>query len=166
MRSSNLLYIFVACVIIGNDLVKATGINNLIIGGQTAKRGQFRYVAAIRNRKSHALHCGGCILGERWILTAAHCTQRQYRRPDNIEVAVAAHTLTDGIIHRVIGVFNHPRYNSQVHDNDVSLLRTATPIKFSDIVQPARLPSSDHIDGQHVTVAGWGLIKVNIFLMT
>lgn len=43
-----------------------------VVGGNTASEGQFPYQISLRNRKNQHF-CGGSIINEQWILTAAHC---------------------------------------------------------------------------------------------
>lgn len=52
-------------------LVGAYALPGRIVGGGDAESGQFPYQISLRNRNSHT--CGGSILNEKWILTAAHC---------------------------------------------------------------------------------------------
>lgn len=46
-------------------------LDNRIVGGTSARDGQYPYLVSIRNRGVH--DCGGAIIDEYWILTAAHC---------------------------------------------------------------------------------------------
>lgn len=46
-----------------------------IIGGKVAKRGQFPWQVAIMYKQSNSLRlrCGGTLIHEHWVLTAAYC---------------------------------------------------------------------------------------------
>ncbi|RXN24345.1 S-arrestin-like isoform X1 [Labeo rohita] len=56
----------------------------------------------------------------------------------------------------------HPQYNPITVDNDIALLRLATPAKFSTYILPACLPSQNlaermlHRNGTITVVTGWG----------
>lgn len=66
-----------------------------IFGGRNAKEGQFPYQVSIRKR-DHKLHrCGGSILSNRFILTAAHCAYSQEYVADQFVVVGTIH-LHDG----------------------------------------------------------------------
>lgn len=44
----------------------------------------------------------------------------------------------------VENIINHEFYDNISHENDISLIKLKKPLTFSEAVQPACLPSSDH----------------------
>ncbi|XP_031626847.1 uncharacterized protein LOC116343091 [Contarinia nasturtii] len=143
-------------------VVKASKFNatTRILGGGDAKRGQFPYQVSIRYKNNH--YCGGSIINNWFILTAAHCTQGDKSYPDNIKVVVGARELKSGGTWLSIEkITNFPNYSPTIFQNDISLLRTAQEIHFTVLIQPIALPTSNlMIDGASVVVSGWGFTKM------
>lgn len=133
-----------------------------IFGGQEARRGQFPYLASIR-RTATALHiCGGGIVSDRFILTAAHCVQS---RPEAIRVSVGAHSRFDNhTVYTVSRIVLHPRYRENPLAFDIAVVQTARRIIFGQFVRSIRLPTSNLPDqnGIRLTLAGWGLYRVSV----
>lgn len=55
----------------------------------------------------------------------------------------------------------HPDYNPTTNENDVALVKLATPIKFSEKIQPICLPAQDEPlkTGDAAVVTGWGSLR-------
>jgi len=76
------------------------GGGNRIVGGETAKKFEFPWQAAIVFAGTRQPTCGGSIINDRYILTASHCFWFTKTEPDEIEVLIHAYqlepTLQDG----------------------------------------------------------------------
>lgn len=139
--------------------------DNYIVGGQNARPGQFPFMVSLRTRQNRHF-CGASILNNRWVLSAAHCTQGKTAEARNVLAVLGGHLQTDGVTCPILRIINHPRYNRQFMLNDISLLNSVHQFQFIErLIQPLRLPNADYTDGQRVQtwVAGWGLTRVSIF---
>ena len=104
--------------------------------------------------------CGGTLISDRHVLTAAHCTAGS--SPSSIAVLVGEHRIDDGMFTRIglSAITDHPNYNGNTFDNDFSILTLASPVEFSTSVRPACLPSASAGDfvNQIAAVSGWGTL--------
>lgn len=136
-----------------------------IVGGQQARRGQFPHQVSLRRNTTRAHFCGGSIIHERFVLSAAHCTQNAFSMPANVQIAVGAHHRANGgILHTVLRIINHPRFNRRRMENDICVIQTTTPIRFGQYVRAIKLPSTNLPDENNLplTVSGWGQYRVSI----
>lgn len=137
-----------------------------IVGGQKAEVGQFKYQGCLRTRLTKQYICGAAIISNRFLLTAAHCTDGIYQHPGMVVAVVGAmHRYKDGVTMKVDKITKHNKYNFRLLHHDISLIRTVDEINFSPTVQPIALPTKDSPkDGNaHVVLSGWGRISVSVF---
>ncbi|XP_052889995.1 transmembrane protease serine 9-like [Anopheles moucheti] len=120
---------------------------HLIHNGVDAKPGHWPWHAAIFHRVQGNLEyaCGGSIIDEETILTAAHCVylENGLISESRVLVRVGAIHLTEESEyvqeHTVDEVIAHPSYNSSRFMNDIALLKLTTNITMTEFVQPVCL---------------------------
>ncbi|KAM9439894.1 vitamin K-dependent protein C-like isoform 1-T2 [Clarias gariepinus] len=139
-----------------------TGPQPWLIGGEVGKRGESPWQALILNAVGH-FHCGGVLLDELWVLTAAHCLEKYLRFGVRLGDYKRFQFEGSEVTRAVTKIVPHPKYNKETTDNDIALLRLELPVKFSTYIVPACLPSQDlaervlHLNGTKTVVTGWGL---------
>lgn len=130
------------------------GWSGRIVGGQNAASGQFPYQISLRST-ANAHFCGGSLVNNRWIVSAAHCTIGRSGANTVVVVGALSRT-TGGITHRVSRIVNHPSYNSQSLNNDISVAQTETVMGFTATVAPIGLGSAFVGGGVSAIASGWG----------
>lgn len=100
-------------------------------------------------------YCGGSLIRDRWVLTAAHC------KPDVGDwVLLGRHDLRSGdggIALQITQVRRFPGYDPATYDNDLALLQLDAP-GAPDIPKLTSFDVPPAI-GQPVTAIGWGAIS-------
>ncbi|NWH64531.1 FA10 factor, partial [Geococcyx californianus] len=87
--------------------------------------------------------CGGTILNEYFVLTAAHCAN-QYK---DLQVIVGMvdkeKDNPSRTMHTVEEIIVHAKFDKTTYDSDIALIKLKEPITFSEDVIPACLPEED-----------------------
>merc|ERR1719244_1008275 len=129
-----------------------------IVGGVETEQNEYPWqVGLLSSRFSSTPFCGGTLISNTEVLTAAHCTEGGGAN----YVLLGEHDLTanDGqSVVQVCGVKDHPDYNSATTNYDFSILTLCNPVTYSTSVRPACLPSSasTNYDNVEAVVSGWG----------
>uniref|UniRef100_A0A182NCR5 Peptidase S1 domain-containing protein n=1 Tax=Anopheles dirus TaxID=7168 RepID=A0A182NCR5_9DIPT len=146
----------------------------MIHKGRKVLAGQWPWYAAIfhLDRDTHEYKCGGTILDEYTILTAAHCISPVLGMNSSNWILVhvgqtqldVAGTNTQKL--QVKNVIIHPRFGEADLDNDIALIKLATRIKMNNYVQPVCLwtmaSEQCKIVGRNGTILGFGMTEENV----
>ncbi|EOB04249.1 Transmembrane protease, serine 9, partial [Anas platyrhynchos] len=136
-----------------------------IVGGTDASRGEIPWQVSLKEDSMH--FCGATIIGDRWLLSAAHCFNET--DPEEIEAYMGTTSLngTDNNTVRVnvTRVIQHPLFNPILLDFDVAVLELAEPLVFSKYIQPICLPLTvqKFPVGKKCIISGWGNLQEGNF---
>lgn len=135
-------------------------INTRIVNGFQAEPGQFPHqvLLSITIPSGRAV-CGGSLLNNEWVITAAHCAVSAIE----FEVSLGAQSYNNPseagrVIDKTSTKVVHPQYSAYTATNDLALIKLSRKIDFTDRIKPALLPiSNESFEGQEVIASGWGL---------
>ncbi|XP_046978729.1 trypsin-7-like [Vanessa cardui] len=133
-----------------------------IVGGYETTIENFPYQAQLLLEKGEDYYqCGGSIINENTILTAAHCLtgiSKVYVRTGSSEAGSGGSMTVSN------NFTQHPKYNARTSDYDVGVVRLSTPITIdgdkTKVIQLAK-KGSTIAPGTNVLVSGWGTTSEN-----
>ena len=152
----------------GEDQIRAR-----IVGGVEATSHEHEFVVALF--KNGHFFCGGSLVGDNWVLTAAHCLEDP--DPNKYLVSSWRHRLSTPIgeqpaqylhpsddhpecadVVRVAEVFSHPEYDNTYVTNDIALLKLERTVRCVERIPVAILDNEEGQPGENLVIAGWGAL--------
>uniref|UniRef100_A0A182MU69 Peptidase S1 domain-containing protein n=1 Tax=Anopheles culicifacies TaxID=139723 RepID=A0A182MU69_9DIPT len=139
-----------------------------ITNGQLAGTAQFPYQAVIYSEAGDGYYslCGGTILTNNYILTAAHCVTNDLDQAVTGGIVILGATNRDvfqstqqRMTFGMAGIRVHPQYDSNSIRNDIATIRLDTPAVYNTYVKAIDLPAlSDtrQFGGAEGTASGFG----------
>ncbi|XP_055609360.1 CLIP domain-containing serine protease B4-like [Uranotaenia lowii] len=159
-------------------------LSDRIFGGQPTAVDEFPWTALLHYRKPqnrYGHHCGGTLINNRYVLTAAHCIKAVPATWKVIGVRLGEYNLTNDaqdcykdvcsdppVDFGVDKIIIHEQYDpkSAAQWNDIALIRLDRNVETSDFISPICLPLEDRIKslnqvGTKQWAAGWGRTENN-----
>ncbi|XP_075987271.1 venom protease-like [Anticarsia gemmatalis] len=136
-------------------------VGTFVVGGRDAQKWEFPHMALLGYGAAATTaqwRCGGSVISERYILTAAHCSYTRALGPITF-AALGLLKRTDPKqnwkVYKIQNIIVHPEYRSPAKYHDIALLQTDTEIQFGVDLLPACLGVVPQGPRQ-AEVSGWG----------
>ncbi|CAH2229025.1 jg7096 [Pararge aegeria aegeria] len=132
-----------------------------IVGGTITSIQTYPFSAVLlfsRNNISFRQNCGGSVINNRSMLTAAHCLNGNINL-NNFRVRVGStNASSGGSVHNSALRILHPQYNQGTLNNDIALLRVSTAFQLGTTVRPAAIIGQNVVipDNTLIWATGWG----------
>uniref|UniRef100_A0A3B5B8W9 Chymotrypsin-like protease CTRL-1 n=1 Tax=Stegastes partitus TaxID=144197 RepID=A0A3B5B8W9_9TELE len=126
----HLLHVFPDLFIV-SSLLSACGrsmVNSYNAGVRNATPGSWPWQAALSANGS--VFCGGSLITDEWVLTAAYCTTVSGVNPNEVSRGIVANVC-------------FPAYDPETYDNDICLLKLSAPVNFTDYIRPVCLAAAN-----------------------
>lgn len=146
---------FGSCMTIKHTEVNVN--NKRIVGGNPSSPGDFPFQVSLRST-ANAHFCGGALISDRWVLSAASCVYGKL--PSEVLIVLGADTIWDGSIYGCENITRHERFDSNTLANDIAVLKTNRAVLNSTYVEPTfyyRFTTSCNLAG---VTTGWGDTEV------
>ncbi|RWS25482.1 Transmembrane protease serine 9-like protein [Leptotrombidium deliense] len=117
---------------------------------------------SITKNNGAVFNCGGSIINEKYMLTAAHCLE------DAVKVNFAVGSIlkpTSAQLTEAESFIVHERYTKTTKKNDIALIKLKVPLSLSNKISPICLPNKGEIaSGWGVTPTGFTtqLLEINV----
>lgn len=163
-------WFFAGTLLCFTGLVHANVLNHYIVGGSIVSDDtQYPFMVSVyfdaTGINEFEQGCGGTLIADRWILTAAHCLyNNDLNRPMSVErvgVLVGEKDLADGQDGNFVPVkrlIPHPEYDSETNRYDIGLIELLEPYDAPVAVLP-RAGTPLPVLGEPGVVLGWGVTE-------
>jgi trypsin len=141
-----------------------------IAGGQDAGQYEYLFQAGLAERSGSTrspedAFCGGSVISEEYILTAAHCMYDEFGNlitANDLFAFLNTWKLSNPNAGKeyidVSQIIIHPQYNDNTIENDIALLKLATKTNLTPLKIPQQGDESLLNAGRKCTVIGWGYL--------
>lgn len=130
-----------------------------VVNGFTAKEGAWPWIASLQMRGRH--FCGGTLVKPNWVLTAAHCVDRQAGLA--IKLGAHNHQRNEASVQhiQIKRIIRHPAYSRNTLKSDFALIELQRPAVLNNRVRLACLPQTAAYPqkGSTCYIQGWGMTR-------
>lgn len=128
-------------------VVESFHIKPKILNGFAAERNQYPFYAFLimKSATKNISWCGGSLISNQFVLTAAHCTQPAVKMSVHLgtwKVKQRNETGRHSEFVKKKNIYIHPHYDAQYLINDVSLIKLEQPITFTANIRSIQIQNT------------------------
>ncbi|XP_073718192.1 granzyme G-like isoform X1 [Misgurnus anguillicaudatus] len=146
------IFWFITTLLLLHSCTPGVGVVHGIVDGKVSSPHSRPYMVYIRDPQTPSEACGGFLVREDFVLTAAHC------KKDHLMVYLGVddtNDLPEGI---EVDAFPHESFANKP-GYDIMLLKLKTPVTLSETVKTIALPGARAKSSSNCMVMGWGWEK-------
>ncbi|XP_068699575.1 mannan-binding lectin serine protease 2-like [Montipora foliosa] len=158
------------CGDVGNFNYSRDFCRKRVVGGKHSAKGAYPWHVLIAKGDDNDILCGGSVMNERWVLTAAHCVKGK-DTGEIVDVDIlhifaglyrvsrlnASHVQKRGVAQ----IISHEDFNFRLFESDLALLKLDRELRITQYVKPVCLPKTQEqrdlmTPGKFGRIVGWG----------
>ncbi|BFF92776.1 chymotrypsin-2-like [Drosophila madeirensis] len=155
-----LLTLAASCCVSCQVLYPPQYTNTRIVGGEEASEGLAPYQISLQGAASGRHSCGGAIIDERWIITAAHCTRGKQASEFRVLAGTQDLQQNGTKYYYPDRIVEHCNYEPRKYRNDIALLHLNESFVFDNATQAVELDHEPLVPGSRLLLTGWGTLSL------
>uniref|UniRef100_A0A3P9HYM8 Peptidase S1 domain-containing protein n=1 Tax=Oryzias latipes TaxID=8090 RepID=A0A3P9HYM8_ORYLA len=140
-------------------------LNTKIVGGGNAQAGSWPWQVSIHFNTLGSHICGGTLISDQWVLTAAHCIVTRTLSSWTLYFGreTQAGPNSNEVSRSITKILVHPNYNNTLFNNDIALMKLSSSVSFNNYIRPVCLASSSSrfYSSTSCWITGWGKLNKN-----
>ncbi|XP_006608287.2 proclotting enzyme-like [Apis dorsata] len=130
-----------------------------LAGGRPADPTEWPWMVALL-KKDKSQYCGGVLITDRHVLTAAHCVDGL--KPRDVRVRLGEYDFesteeTRALDFSIVEISIHPDFDTATYENDIAMIKMHRPTIFDSYIWPVCLPPiGQSFENESAIVTGWG----------
>ncbi|XP_066271723.1 suppressor of tumorigenicity 14 protein homolog [Branchiostoma lanceolatum] len=140
---------------------------NKIVGGDNAIYGAWPWQVQLRRSYDWNPFCGGTLVADKWVVTAAHCLQYDdFEDWKTVQVLAAKHYLehpgppsSQAVMAGVEKVYLHEDHSDRTKENDIALVKLDRKFELNNFINYLCVENNDTVrldENSYCFVTGWG----------
>ncbi|XP_067626009.1 trypsin beta-like [Eurosta solidaginis] len=135
-----------------------------IVNGRPSTIAESPYMVTLQHitdTNVYECFCGGALITDERVVTAAHCVKR-YEKNSVIVVAGVTHLTEPGQRRAVEFAIYPENYDTSLRDMDVGVIKVCEPFVMGPLVKTIPLCESELKSGTKIQISGWGVTNTKM----